>query len=180
LIDLKSFDTSHKKSDKILENVKKELNNQYNIAYKAIKDDIARELMALDLTATNPKERFREIQKYDRIKKIAQKAAERINEVNRLAAKDINNLGTNIYQLNYNTAADLFGYKEIDKTKSKERYNNVDFYNILAIDALKDVSVMERKLESAITTAVLLSKGTKAFTKRLRIQPKPHWSIAIE
>src|SRR5574344_3110899 len=112
--------TPHNESDKRLENTQRMLSSAYNTAYKDIKADIGQMLAETDLTADNATQRLNEIQKYDRLSRIAEEITAKILEANKSAVKNIENLGKDVYQLNYNAVAANFGYSDITKTKSED------------------------------------------------------------
>lgn len=159
----------HNESDKRLENTQRMLSAAYNTAYKDIKADIGQMLAETDLTADNATQRLNEIQKYDRLSRIAEEITAKILEANKSAVKNIENLGKDVYQLNYNAVAANFGYSDITKTKSEDAIEKVDFYNVLAFEALTDKKSIARTVESALMGAVLLGKGTKSIYSAIKI-----------
>lgn len=160
--------TPHNESDKKLTNAQITLSAAYNKAYKDIKAEIAQLLADADLTADNGAQRLAEVQKYDRLQRLSKKLAKILATVNNVAAKDIDKLGRNIYQLNYNAAADEFGYKDIDKTKSEASLESTDAYNLLALAALTDKRAIERTIKSSLITGVLQSKGNKGIFSAIK------------
>lgn len=160
--------TPHNESDNKLIDTQKTLSAAYNKAYKDIKAEIAQSLADTDLTADNGAQRLTEVQKYDRLQKLSKKLAEILMTINNVAAKDIDKLGRDIYQLNYNAAADDFGYKDIDKTNSEKNLKDTEAYNLLAIAALTDKKAIERTIESSLITGVLQSKGTRSIFSAIK------------
>lgn len=158
----------HNESDKQLYSTERTLSKAYNKAYKDIKTKIAEMLADIDLTATKPNERLIELQKRDKLKKLSKELTALIMIANKQSAKDIDKLGRDIYQMNYNGTADEFKYKDINKSKSQQSIDEVDAFNIIALDALKDDSLLQRQIESSIITGVLTNKGTSGIARAVK------------
>ena len=160
---------AHSKSDDMLNATTKALNEQYNSAYKKAKDFLALELSKVDLSGKNANERLIELKKYDRLDKIVSGVADIFIEAGKATSKSVKSLAVDVYQLNYDWQAEQFGLnKEVNKTDSKKAYDEVNVFDLLALEALTDRSSLEREIKSKIAAAVIAKQGIRPIISAVK------------
>ena len=148
----------HEQSDGVLNETTKLLNKQYNAAYKEAKDYLAIELAKVELSGM-AQQRYNELLKYDRLDKMCSEVANIILNANKTTKKEVNNLAVAVYKMNYDWQADKLGLDGVNKTESKEAYEEVDMFDVIALAALTDKDVIERDVKSKIVQAVMSKAG---------------------
>lgn len=150
----------HEQSDGALNETTKSLNKQYNAAYKEAKDYLAIELAKVELSGT-AQQRYNELLKYDRLDKMCSEVADIILNANKTTKKEVNNLAVAVYKMNYDWQAGKLGLDGVNKTESKEAYEEVDMFDVIALAALTDKDVIERDVKSKIVQAVMSKAGVR-------------------
>lgn len=112
-----------------------------------------------------------EVNKYDRLDKLAEIIATQVLNTNKTALNDINKVLQTIYRQNYNYVADglKMGVDDITKAESKEEIkDNPNPFNEIAIQNAKDKDQIQRKVKSALFTSIFQTASVGAAFVGLR------------
>lgn len=169
---------AHKESDKMLILAEKQIRKTYQESLNNTRNDILILLADTDLTAKLGIKRLNELKKYNRLEKLVYMVTEQIASASASAGKDINKLGASVYKLNYDVVAEQFNYKNINKTDSGERVQEVDYYGKTAREGLKDKGEIGRKMQNLITSAVLTNSGINGIFKALKEEINRQYSAS--
>ena len=107
--------------------------------------------------------------KYDRLQNLASQMADVLQDTNKTAQNFVSQSMQNIYKVNYNYAAEQFGFSVLDNTAVRNILTGeVNPFTKLSIAGEQDKRAIMRKLESELTTAILKGESIPKIAKRLK------------
>ena len=167
------MDAAHKATDKILNNLTKELRNTYQHAYNELKKTMTDVMskMQLDPNMT-AEQRYALARKYSRLEKLEKQLATSLSKVNKEAVQMINNNMLNVYQINYDSAASLFP-KDVIPVLDRSAIRTVltgqvDPFTKLALDGLKDQAILRQSLTRELLTGIMQGDSIPHLAKRIK------------
>ena len=143
------MDKAHEAADKELKQLEVLLSREYNIAWSAIKKEVAAELAEIDFDGLTAEQRIEAASRSGRLERVSKKAAEILRKQNNESIKAINDATKAIYVDNYNYCAERF-----NKTERKRGDDVKNIFDNLAIAALIDASYLRRQITSALATGL--------------------------
>lgn len=171
------MDKAHKETDKILAGLELALRKQYSMAFKEIRQEVQDIFGKFDFDSEmTPIERYMEAQKYERLQKIEEKVAKAINVVNNNAVKQVNQSVLEMYKVNYDFSAKELGVllaislpnsapkSEVKKEVAQEQSP----LNELAIDNVKDISDLRRRVSQSFVSGIMAGENANKLIKRLQ------------
>ena len=172
-------DKAHKATDKLLNDLEKELKTIYQNAYNKTKKELDKKLSKLgDLSKIeNPTQRLALINKRNRLQSLIKLLSKEIQNSNKIAMSLMQENLLNVYGENHNYAAylveNLSGY-EVGYTF----YNKAAIKRILAgeespflqiaLDDIKDRNTIIKELRRQLTEAVLLGESPYKIAQRIK------------
>lgn len=179
------MDKAHKKTDKILNNLEKDLLQTYNKAYKSIDKEIRKIL-------NNPK--FKEgennyalISKLKRFKELQINIAKEIAGINKTNVEEVIKSLDEVCEINYEFARELIE-KQVDNAKwgilnpttYKEMLKEQDnplFY--LAVDDLAERSRIYNNVKKELALGLVQGEGIPSIAKRIQKVINSNYSSAV-
>lgn len=162
-------DQAIKWTDAELKRLERQINAEYTKAYKEMRKemaDIASKLADPNLTA---QQRMALMAKNDRLDKLCEQMAQVLKDTNATATSFISQSAVNVFKYNYNFEAERLGFSLLDNTAVRNILTGeVNPFTKLAIAGEKDKSVIMRKLQSEMTTALLKGESIPEIAKRLK------------
>lgn len=173
-------DEAHKQTDTILYKLEKALRQEYSSEFAKLKKAIRESVgdMSIDKSLT-PIERYNESMKYNRLDKIVNEVAEKVNSVNKSAISQVNKSLVDIYKTNYNGGIDLLAILLAQQIPSKYAKTpntteaNEDIkeekspFDVLAIDNAKDITELRRAVDRQFITAIMRGDNTNELINRI-------------
>ena len=169
------MDKAHIKTDKVLNRIEKEITEGYNKAIKESREELAKVLSNID-TTQDPKKLYALIQKQKRLDKLINKMTNDLQYANKMAIDIMNNSFIESYGINYNyTAFDItkmsganIDWNLYNKNTIKAILSdNVNPFELMALDELKDKAVITKLLKRELTAGILRGEGINQIAKRI-------------
>lgn len=172
-------DKIHKATDKLLDDLEKELKIVYQNAYNKIKKELDKVLAKLtDLNKIeNPAERLALINKRNRLQSLAKVLAKDIQEANKIAVSFLHKELIEVYGINHNYAAYLVeslsgyevGYTFYNQTVIKKILaEEMSPFMEIAIDDIKDKASIIRDFKRQLTESILLGESPYKIAQRIK------------
>lgn len=164
------IDKQHQWTDNELKRLERQINAEYTKAYKEMKKEMADIMSKI---SANPEMSLQQkmvlMNKYDRLDKLCEQCAATLQDTNATATSFVQKSMQNVYKVNYNGEAERLGFSLLDNTAVKNILTNeANPFTKLAIAAEKDKSVIMRKMQSELTTALLKGESITQMAKRLK------------
>lgn len=183
------MDIGHKESDKILEELEKELKKLYASCYKTNKSLFEKALNKLlkgkKLTVTQQNELLEEMERYETI---INQLSEEIKNANVTASKMINGEMINIYSTNYNYGAFLvestssyncsYNIYNVNAIK-KLLADNVNPFTMISLDEAKDKDIIYRLLKRQFASAIINGETIEDIAKRVKATTEKNMNDSI-
>lgn len=163
-------DNVHTWTDNELKRLEKQINAEYTKAYKEMRKEMADIMQKISL---NPEMSLQQkmvlMNKYDRLDKLCEQMADVLKDTNATATQFITKSAQNVFKHNYNAEAERFGFSLLDNTAVRNILTGeTSPFTKLAIAGERDKSVIIRKLQSEMTTALLKGESIPQMAKRLK------------
>lgn len=161
---------AHKWTDRELKALERRIKQEYTRAYRELKKEMAEIMQKISVNPNmSLQQKMAIMQKYDRLEKLCEQMAEVLRNTNATAVKFINGFSAQVYAQNYNAMASDLSFSLLDNAAVKKILTGeTSPFTKLAIDGIKDKSVILRKLESELTTAILKGESIPQMAKRLK------------
>ena len=161
---------SHAWTDGELKRLERRINSEYTKAYQEIRKEMADIMQKI---STNPnmslQQKMAAMNKYDRLQNLASQMADVLQDTNKTAQSFVSQSMQNVYKVNYNYAAEQFGFSVLDNTAVRNILTGeVNPFTKLSIAGEQDKRAIMRKLESELTTAILKGESIPKMAKRLK------------
>ena len=183
------MDIGHKESDKILEELEKELKKLYASCYKTNKSLFEKALNKLlkgkKLTVTQQNELLEEMERYETI---INQLSEEIKNANVTASKMINGEMINVYSTNYNYGAFLvestssyncsYNIYNVNAIK-KLLADNVNPFTMISLDEAKDKDIIYRLLKRQFASAIINGETIEDIAKRVKATTEKNMNDSI-
>lgn len=172
-------DKVHKATDKLLDNLEKELKIIYQNAYAKTKkelDKVLSKLTELD-SIKDPKQRLALINKRNRLQSLIKVLSKDIQEANKIAMSMLHEELMEVYGINHNYAAYLVenlsgyevGYTFYNKTTIKKILTDeVSPFMLMALDDIKDRNQIIQRLKRELTEAIILGESPYKIAQRIK------------
>ena len=183
------MDIAHKESDKILEELEKELKKLYSSCYKKNKAEFEKALNKLlknkKLTIQQQNELLEEMERYETIIK---QLAEEIKNANVTASNMINGELINVYSVNYNYGAYMVenasGYNcafNIYNTNAIKKLlaDNVNPFTMISLDEAKDKDIIYRLLKRQFASAIINGETIEEIAERVKATTEKNMNDSI-
>lgn len=183
------MDIAHKESDKILEELEKELKKLYASCYKKNKAEFEKALNKLlknkKLTVTQQNELLEEMERYETIIK---QLAEEIKNANVTASNMINGELINVYSVNYNYGAYMVenasGYNcafNIYNTNAIKKLlaDNINPFTMISLDEAKDKDIICRLLKRQFAAAIINGETIEDIANRVKATTEKNMNDSI-
>lgn len=183
------MDIAHKESDKILEELEKELKKLYSSCYKKNKAEFEKALNKLlknkKLTVQQQNELLEEMQRYEDIIK---QLAEEIKNANVTASNMINGEMVNVYSTNYNYGAymvenasgyncsfNIYNQNAIKKLLA----DNINPFTMISLDEAKDKDIIYRLLKRQFAAAIINGETIEDIANRVKATTEKNMNDSI-
>lgn len=183
------MDIAHKESDKILEELEKELKKLYSSCYKKNKAEFEKALNKLlknkKLTVQQQNELLEEMERYETIIK---QLAEEIKNANVTASNMINGELINVYSVNYNYGAymvenasgyncsfNIYNQNAIKKLLA----DNVNPFTMIALDEAKDKDIIYRLLKRQFMSSIINGETIEEIAERVKATTEKNMNDSI-
>ena len=183
------MDIAHKESDKILEELEKELKKLYSSCYKKNKAEFEKALNKLlknkKLTIQQQNELLEEMERYETIIK---QLAEEIKNANVTASNMINGELINVYSVNYNYGAYMVenasGYNcafNIYNTNAIKKLlaDNINPFTMISLDEAKDKDIIYRLLKRQFAAAIINGETIEDIANRVKATTEKNMNDSI-
>ena len=183
------MDIAHKESDKILEELEKELKKLYSSCYKKNKAEFEKALNKLlknkKLTIQQQNELLEEMERYETIIK---QLAEEIKNANVTASNMINGELINVYSVNYNYGAYMVenasGYNCAFNIYNKNAIkkllaDNVNPFTMISLDEAKDKDIIYRLLKRQFAAAIINGETIEDIANRVKATTEKNMNDSI-
>ena len=163
-------DNAHKWTDRELIRLERRINSEYTKAYQEIRKEMADIMQKISTDPTmSLQQKMAAMNKYDRLKNLSSQMADVLQDTNKTAQSFVSQSMQNVYKVNYNYAAEQFGFSVLDNTAIKNILTGeVNPFTKLSIAGEQDKRAIMRKLESELTTAILKGESIPKIAKRLK------------
>lgn len=176
-----AVDKAHTWTDAELRRLEKRIKAEYTKAYAEIKKEMQSILANItDASNMTSEKRMIEMNKYNRLNSLCEQMSATLKETNITAQKFISKSMQNVYKMNYNFNAEILGFSLLDNTAVKNILTEtVNPFTKLAIEGDNDKTVMMRKFESEMTTALLKGESIPKIANRLKLVSEKYLSNTI-
>lgn len=161
-------DKAHNETDKIIAQLEKQIQQEYQKAYTQIRKEMADVFAKMQLTG-DFKERFELSMKYDRLTKLSERCSEIIRNASVNATRIINKTEPNVYALNYNELANELNIPVLPKSVIKKVVEEeINPYTKIAEMKLKNIDSIIGNFETAILDGFKNGEGTTKIARRIK------------
>lgn len=161
-------DRAHSQTDKIIAQLEKQIQQEYQKAYTEVRKEMATTLAKMQL-AGDFKERFDLSMKYDRLTKLSERCSKIIRTAGVNATRIINQTEPNVYALNYNEIAGKLDVPVLPKSLVKKVVEGeINPYSKIAEMKLKNVDSIIGNFETALLNGFANGEGTTKIARRLK------------
>lgn len=160
---------THKWTDSQLRKLEKQIKTAYTVAYGNVKAEMLKLKAEIDELAKTPQERLLLWQKRKRLDELAKTMTDGVVGGTLTALALLNKASKTVYSTVYNDTAESLSLKELT-ARGVERalQNQANPFNEISIDGLKDKSVLERKIKSALLSSILSGESQNEMAKRIK------------
>ena len=156
-----------------LKKLEKRIKAEYTKAYQEMRKEMVDIIVRLQDPNLSPQERIALMAKNDRLQKLSEQLATRLQDTNKLTTNFVTKSAQNIFKYNYNAeVARLgagYGFTLIDDTAVRNILTGeVNPFTKLSIAAEKDKAAIVRKLQSELTTGLLKGESIPNIAKRIK------------
>lgn len=156
-----------------LKKLEKRIKTEYTKAYQEMRKEMVDIIVRLQDPNLSPQERIALMAKNDRLQKLSEQLATRLQDTNKLTTNFVSKSAQNIFKYNYNAEVTRlgvgYGFTLIDDTAVRNILTGeVNPFTKLSIAAEKDKAAIVRKLQSELTTGLLKGESINNIAKRIK------------